>query len=219
MLPFVDEKRLFKALAPLYSQLSVAEKKRNSLGDDRLYVRKNHHGHSLLNSLYVNEVDQDLETHISLDGMAGTVLLSEICIEDGGSLNSPVKALSVVSNNMVCTVRYRYPQYTKGYIFPARKLEGAKDPPTVLKPSDLNPQQNRQWRAQIGMVPATQRANLDRPGHRMLNHHLPSFNNVPPPQNMDRRQNNYQQNSELLIFKANITILVDIYFFNDTVSL
>lgn len=195
LLPFVDEKRLFKALAPLYSQLTDAEKKRNSLGDDRLYVSKGHHGHILLNSLYLNDVSVDMETHISLDGMAGTVLLSDICIEEGGLLNSPVRGLDEVSSNLVCTVKYRYPQYPKGFIFPAKKLDGAIDPPTVLKPSDLNPQQNRQWRAQTGMVPATQRAYLDRPGHRMVNHHLPSFNNVPPPQSMDRRQNNYQQNS------------------------
>lgn len=43
-----------------------------------------------------------------------------------------------------------------------------REPPRVLKPQDLSPAQNREWRPQIGMAPATQRASLGTAGHRML---------------------------------------------------
>lgn len=72
-------------------------------------------------------------------------------------LESPVKDLAPLTHNIVCCVRYRDPKYARGFIFPARRLKGAKEPPRVLKPSDLAPEQNRNWRAQIGMAPATQR--------------------------------------------------------------
>lgn len=63
----------------------------------------------------------------------------------------------MIYGNIVVTVRFRDPKYTKGFVFPAKKLKGAKEPPRVLKPTDLDPQANRHWRAQIGMAPATQR--------------------------------------------------------------
>ncbi|KAJ8977481.1 hypothetical protein NQ317_001764 [Molorchus minor] len=47
------------------------------------------------------------------------------------------------------------------------------------------------------MAPATQRANLGAAGHRMLGHHVgpqSAFANVPPPMNLDRR-NNYNDRS------------------------
>lgn len=72
-------------------------------------------------------------------------------------LESPVKDLAPLTDNIVCCVRYRDPKYASGFVFRAKKLVGAKDPPRVLKPEDLTPQQNSNWRAQIGMAPATQR--------------------------------------------------------------
>lgn len=59
--------------------------------------------------------------------------------------------------NIVVCVRFRDPKYAAGFVFPARKLKCAKDPPKVLKPEDLTPEANRGWRAQVGMAPATQR--------------------------------------------------------------
>ncbi|KAJ8958635.1 hypothetical protein NQ318_016360 [Aromia moschata] len=198
LLPFVEEQRLFKALEPYYKKLTPAEMKRNMRGDDRLYVSHKNKGYDMLKNLYIQKIDCDAESAISIDGMRGTVLISETCVSVGGSLDSPVRDLERVSNNIVCSVRFRDPKYTKGYIFPARRLKGAKEPLKVLKPEDLTPQQNRNWRAQTGMAPATQRAYLDVAGHRMVNHHanIPrDYGNVPPPGNLDRR-NNYQNRSE-----------------------
>ncbi|XP_018563382.1 5'-3' exoribonuclease 2 homolog [Anoplophora glabripennis] len=198
LLPFVEEKRLFKALEPYYKKLTPAEIKRNIRGDDRLYVSHQNSGYDLLKNLYIQKVDMEAECAVSIDGMQGTVLVSDVCIKVGGYLESPVKDLAPLTDNIVCCVRYRDPKYTRGFIFQARKLKGAKDPPKVLKPSDLAPEQNRNWRAQIGMAPATQRANLDISGHRMLGHHVPkpqgTYSNIPPPVNLDRR-NNYQNRS------------------------
>lgn len=199
LLPFVDEKRLFKALEPYYKKLTPAEIKRNIRGDDRLYVSHQNSGYDLLKNLYIQKVDVEAECAVSIDGMQGTVLLSDVCVEVGGYLDSPVKDLAPLTHNIVCCVRYRDPKYARGFIFPARRLKGAKEPPRVLKPSDLAPEQNRNWRAQIGMAPATQRANLDVSGHRMLGHHVPkpqgTYANIPPPVNLDRRNNYQNRNS------------------------
>lgn len=68
-----------------------------------------------------------------------------------------MKSLDPLRDNVVCCVRFRDPKYRKGFKFVAKKLKNAKDPPRVLKPEDLTAQQNRNWRTQIGMAPATQR--------------------------------------------------------------
>ncbi|CAG9766386.1 unnamed protein product [Ceutorhynchus assimilis] len=197
LLPFVEEERLFKALKPYYSDLSDAAIKRNIRGDDKLYVSTKNEGYDLLSGLYKQEIDRQAECAIAIEGMRGTVLLSDDCVK-GEELNSPVKGLPVIYGNIVVCVRFRDPKYSKGYIFPAVKLKGAKEPPRVLKPEDLNPQANRNWRAQIGMAPATQRANLDHAGHRMLGHYTPrndhrEYANIPPPSHLDgnRNRNNY----------------------------
>lgn len=60
----------------------------------------------------------------------------------------------------------------------------------MLKPGDLDHDASRNWRAQIGMAPSSQRASLDMSGHRALNHYKPKnsgpYSNVPPMYN-DRR--------------------------------
>ncbi|RZC39206.1 5'-3' exoribonuclease 2 like [Asbolus verrucosus] len=195
LLPFVDEQRLFKALAPYYKELSPAEIKRNMRGDDRLYVGSKNSGYNTLQQLYVQKVDSKMEVHVSIDGMQGTVLLSEECVEYGGYLDSPVVGLDDVTDNSVCCVKFRDPKYSRGFIFPAKKLKGAIDPARVLKPADLDPEASRNWRPQIGMVPSTTRATLGEAGHRMVGHHAPRpatgpYSHVPPPPNLDRRNAN-----------------------------
>lgn len=198
MLPFVDEKRLFKALKPYYNQLTDAERKRNIRGDDRLYVSTTNEGYSLLDGLYQQKVEKNAESAVTIQGMRGTVLLSDDCVDkNGGSLTSPVKGLPMLYGNVVVCVRFRDPAYATGFVFPARKLKGARDPPRVLKPQDLDPQANRQWRSQVGMAPATQRAYMGGAGHRMMSHYTPrngpnqqrDYGNVPPPMNLERNRN------------------------------
>lgn len=63
-------------------------------------------------------------------------------------LPSPVIGLQPVLGNHVVCVRFVDPSYDKE--FPARRLEGAVQPPRVLKPGNLGHEENRNWRPQIG---------------------------------------------------------------------
>lgn len=84
MLPFVNEERLFKALAPYYKDLSSEEIKRNIRGDDRLYVGAKNTGYNEIRQLYVQKISVKMEVHVSIQGMQGTVLLSDECVDYGG---------------------------------------------------------------------------------------------------------------------------------------
>ncbi|XP_072744111.1 5'-3' exoribonuclease 2 homolog isoform X1 [Anoplolepis gracilipes] len=190
LLPFVDEKRLFKALKPYYDSLTEAEKKRNIRGNDRLYIGMENSNYNFIKGLYTNHVGFDKEIEISINGMRGTVLLSEDCVTDGGTLPSPVRGLPVRNNKVYC-VKFNDPQYSSNHIFLARKLKGAKEPSRVLKPQDfeaMNRNNGNQWKPQIGFTRSTQSASLGQAGHRMVEHHtnhnrLP-YANIPPPVNL-----------------------------------
>ncbi|XP_015439887.1 PREDICTED: 5'-3' exoribonuclease 2 homolog [Dufourea novaeangliae] len=182
LLPFVDEGRLFKALEPYYECLTEAEKKRNVRGDDRLYVGLGNSNYNFTKGLYENNVGFDVETPICIDGMRGTVLVAEDCVGDGATLPSPINGLPVRNNKVYC-VRFRDPKYGSNYIFPARKLKGAREPPKVLKPQDfeqMNRNTGNNWKPQIGFTPATQTASVTDAGRRMLGH-FTNHNRVPPP--------------------------------------
>ena len=65
----------------MYPLLTESESKRNSRGDDRLYIRNSHKSFALLNSIYTEEVIKDDE-EMQLDGklfegMGGRVLFSQ----------------------------------------------------------------------------------------------------------------------------------------------
>ncbi|KAJ9576834.1 hypothetical protein L9F63_006608, partial [Diploptera punctata] len=203
LLPFVEEKRLFKALEPYYELLTAEEKKRNVRGDDRLYVTLKNSGFKFVKGLYENKIDRNEEVDIMIDGMRGTVLLADDCTVEGGSMMSPVAGLPFLRDNAVFCIRYRDPKYDDNFIFPAKRLKGAREPPRVLKPQDLTPNQNRSWRPQIGMAPATQRASLSDAGHRMLGHNVKAgagiYSSVPPQQ-----QRQYQQNYSHHMDRGNI---------------
>ena len=77
LLPFVDEKRLKMALEPLHDKLNEEEKKRNTRGNDSIFVGKSHDLYELLCSLYnqdgnkkykklkhVNEIFNSLNRHL-----------------------------------------------------------------------------------------------------------------------------------------------------------
>lgn len=72
-------------------------------------------------------------------------------------LESPVHGLSTLSENSVYCVRFKDPEYSEDFVFPAKKLKDAKAPLRVLKPEDLDPEASRKWRPVIGMVPSTNR--------------------------------------------------------------
>jgi len=42
-----------------------------------------------------------------------------------------------VLDNSIYTVKYKIPTYPEKFVFPARRLPNAVDPPTILKPEDM----------------------------------------------------------------------------------
>ncbi|GBP32333.1 5'-3' exoribonuclease 2 homolog [Eumeta japonica] len=210
LLPFVEESRLFKALAPYYKDLTAAEKQRNVRGNDRLYVEPNNKSYEYIRGLYEARDGAALKSLIeskkpfpyNYDGVRGDVMLSADCVPAQGQLNSPVMGLPPVLGNQVLCIRFQDPQYPEDFVFPARKLKGATTPPRVLKPGNLTEQENRNWRPQIGMVRSNTIASLDMAGHRMLGHHVPrnrSYTNVPPPpQHHQQQQRLTGQSTELM---------------------
>ncbi|XP_055322156.1 5'-3' exoribonuclease 2 homolog isoform X2 [Sitodiplosis mosellana] len=167
LLPFVDEKRLIKALEPYYKLLTPEEVKRNQRGEDRLYVGPANKGYSQITTLYKKKTDPKKETTICIDGVQGMVLLSEenVSIED--TLESPIYGLDDVYNNKVVTICFRDPKYADGFIFEAKKLPGAIDPPNVLAPES----RPSNYRPQIGFNRNFPQASLGDAGHRMVNHY------------------------------------------------
>ena len=189
LLPFVDEVRLKAALVSMQHLLTPEEIKRNIRGDDRLYVREGHQGYNLLRTIYTDHFDEN--TEISLDGkmfegMGGRVLHSKDCIPTDGTFESPVKGLKPVLAVRTLCVRYRDTAYPEDFIYPAKRLPGAVDPPNVLRPEDLL-DRGANYTPRHGFGPRQDRAHLGQSGHRMLNHYHNSRNNqgayaaIPPP--------------------------------------
>ncbi|KOB65886.1 5'-3' exoribonuclease 2-like protein [Operophtera brumata] len=67
-------------------------------------------------------------------------------------LASPVIGLQPVLGNQAVCARFVDPQYPDDFVFPARRLKGATEPPRVLKPGAFpDNEQRRNWRPQIGI--------------------------------------------------------------------
>lgn len=189
LLPFVDEQRLRRGLAPVYKDLTEAEIKRNKLGHDRLYVGLDADCFSYINNLDT-QVYQKKKKAIVSDGVYGDIYIVAEEMFQGEVINSPVKGLSNVTMNAVLCVAYCDPQYPEDYKFKAVRLAGAQEPPRVLvnrnrdgnnRPPPLmneRPYFNRN-RPQIGLVPSTTQAFLGEAGHRTLQHSLPASSYIP----------------------------------------
>lgn len=86
-----------------------------------------------------------------------------------------ITGLHDCSENRVITVRYRDPKYADGFIFPARKLSEATDPPKVLKQGVDQGRPN--YRPVIGFNHnRTQFASVGEAGTRTLNHYTSNRN-------------------------------------------
>ena len=191
LLPFVDEKRLHLALESFYPKLTEAEVARNIRGDDRLFVREGYKGFGFVKPLFDDNLDQDKELSMPaamFDGLSGTVLWSHDSNTMSESVQSPVRGLQPVHNNRVICVRYRDPAFEKTYIFPALRLEGAVDPPNVLRPGDIGSGGNSNWRPRGGFGQERRDfASVGRAGHRMLDFNMArgggggKYSHVPPP--------------------------------------
>jgi hypothetical protein len=102
--------------------------------------------------------------------MQGVVLMAEDNVGEGGTFVSVINGLYDCTDNRVITVRYRDPKYAEGFIFPARKLSNATEPPKVLKQGI--DQGNPHYRPVIGFNHnRSQFASVGEPGHRQVNHY------------------------------------------------
>ena len=75
-----------------------------------------------------------------------------------------------MTNVRTLCVRYRDLKYGEDFIFPAKRLPNAVDPPKVLKPEDLA-NKGANFTPRFGFGERRDKAQLDQAGHRMLNHH------------------------------------------------
>lgn len=102
-------------------------------------------------------------------------------------LDSPILGLQDIEDNKVLTVRYRDPKYPDDFIFEAKRLPKAIDPPTVLAPEH----RASNYRPQVGFNRNFPQASLGDAGHRMVNHYSGGNNSndnrnyasIAPPQN------------------------------------
>lgn len=213
LLPFVDERRLFKALKPYYSLLTDAEVQRNKCGDSRLYISIDNDQYKTMKAQYKNNISSEIEVPISFQGMGGIILTAEENVPLESLLNSPIKGLPDIAGNEVITVRFRDPKYDSDYVFPAVRLENAIDPPNVLGPES----REEGYRPQIGFTRNMPQASLGAAGHRMVNNYTggggngggnnnrgQNYSQIAPPNNYNDRYNsnqyrggnNYQNNQQ-----------------------
>lgn len=162
LLPFVDEKRLFKATDPKVPLLTQEERLRNENGLARLYLSPGSEAYKMIKGMYVDPVDYKREVPVLVDGMRCLIIPSKENIPQDGALTSPIPGLHAVSENRILTMKFLDPVYADDFIYPARKLEGARDQPKVLGANEG---------PVIGFGPRTDRARLGGAGHRMVNHH------------------------------------------------
>jgi 5'-3' exoribonuclease 2 len=134
LLPFVDEKRLMKAIEPLIEKLDPEQRKRNTRGNDRIFVRKSHSLYESLKVLYIEENGKkyrllknaiDIETSIS-GGIAGKVWCDEHVVLENETVKSPLRFLCPdLKFNQAISVLYHDPLYDSSHIFNTLILEGA----------------------------------------------------------------------------------------------
>ncbi|XP_046442681.1 5'-3' exoribonuclease 2 homolog isoform X1 [Daphnia pulex] len=179
LLPFVDEKRLKKAVKSLFDELTEDEKRRNVLGENQIFVGKHHKGYDFLRGLageVANSADEEfvafkMESSY-FSGISGLVFASEKCVVAGETLESPVQGLEPIYDCHVVCLNYRDPMPDDiNFKYPACRLEGAIVPKPELKPQDFDESNSGPWRPQIGMSRSNQRGQLHTAGHRMLGHH------------------------------------------------
>nr|XP_002129696.2 5'-3' exoribonuclease 2 isoform X1 [Ciona intestinalis] len=201
LLPFVDEDRMMSSLTRVYDDLTPQEEKRNSRGNDYLFVGVHHPLHALLKGLYEGgtppmsyDEAADIDPGLA-HGMAGKVWNDEHCKVGQTVVHAPVpihNCLDSVMNNQVLSMAFKDPAYPEGHIFEAKLLPGAKFPPPSVKPQDLRSNDrgggyrgNRggnHWQPVIGFNHHRSRSALDPSSHRHIRHNMPyrgssSYNN------------------------------------------
>ncbi|GMT27186.1 hypothetical protein PFISCL1PPCAC_18483 [Pristionchus fissidentatus] len=177
LLPFVDEKRLLRTLKTVYPTLTDEEVARNDKGPDRLFVGNKHPAFKFLQELYQDGASEDaiqMEPAFAY-GMAGAVSADPSAIQPGKLFPSPVRseACPDLQVNGGIMVIYKDPSFPDGFVFPATRLEAAKELERTLKPGDWDERRSGNYQPMIGFTRNTGgRASLDSSGHRAIHHEV-----------------------------------------------
>lgn len=138
LLPFIDQTRLLDALNTRYTDLSEDENRRNSFGNDVMFVSEESRVYDSLCKLYAKRKNQ--KDPIPLDanltgGISGFVKPDPDCIP-GSSFPSPLTKVKIqdISNPNSISVLYDFPEQ----LSPHRSvmLQGVKQPKKVLTEGD-----------------------------------------------------------------------------------
>ncbi|XP_041419786.1 5'-3' exoribonuclease 2 isoform X1 [Xenopus laevis] len=193
LLPFVDERRLRSALQEVYPDLTPDEIRRNSLGEDHIFVGENHPLNDFIHELYKTNVTEPTEVPPKLcHGIQGNISLDEDPILPNKIIKSPVPLLRDLTQNFAISIKFKDPQFEDGYIFKAVVLQGAKKPAPTLKPGDWEKSNHgRPWKPQLGFNQNRKQVHLDSSAFRTLGHTLPQsrgsyrsgghYSSAPPP--------------------------------------
>lgn len=134
LLPFVDEKRLLATLETVYADLTEDEQRRNSLGDEMLFVNNKHKSFTSLEALYEGGHDETkIHLNVSLTGgIAGLIWCDELVVLPGNVVRSPLPRLDDCTHNETICVKFLNPQYDPNFTFSAKLLPNAKIPEPQL---------------------------------------------------------------------------------------
>lgn len=186
LLPFVDEKRLLKALEAVYPDLTLEERQRNVRGPDRIFCHMDHPLAAMLMELYVDKdgaVTEDFAQKKDsktaarkaivpqlASGLSGKVWCDnrDLCFLPNETVRSPIALCENLSNNRAISACFADPEYDSKFIFPSKLLSTVTLPPDTLKPDDFP--SNRNYRPNLGYgVPQRNNSNYNAgPMNRMV---------------------------------------------------
>lgn len=157
LLPFIDEVRMFETLSAVYPNLSKEEKERNKRGTHLLFISRKEDA----------KITEFLTDVIKASKDSATMMNPSDLHQVAGLVRKSPR-FSQKYTRSFC-VEFFDPIYPKGHVFPAKRLEGAVDPPITLKPEDFD-ERNRggQWTPRVGMSNNRPHMHMSQAGGRML---------------------------------------------------
>ncbi|ULU07661.1 hypothetical protein L3Y34_018989 [Caenorhabditis briggsae] len=175
LLPFVDEQRLLETLKSVYPTLTDEEKYRNTRGPNRIFIGRNHKSFAFFQQVAESKSNDlvDLDPSL-LNGVSGKISYDSTATAPGLPFPSPVsheECQDLPTNCGIC-VLYEDPEYPANYVFPAVRLDGAKEAEKTLRPEDWNERRDGRFNPTIGFNRNAPRGGLDLSGQRHINHHV-----------------------------------------------
>ncbi|KAI0796479.1 XRN 5'-3' exonuclease N-terminus-domain-containing protein [Abortiporus biennis] len=137
LLPFIDQKRLLEAMAPLYPQISDDENRRNTWGNNFLCVFEEHPLYATMVALYGKRRSNDpvpIDAKVN-NGIAGSLLPDPECLP-GSTYYCPMETVGLpnIEHDRSLSAFYLFPEQAS----PHRSvlLPGVRRPKPVLTEED-----------------------------------------------------------------------------------